>query len=206
MSRKTPGKVAVFDMGNVLVRWDPRNLYTRIFATQVEMEHFLTHVCTPEWNVAQDAGRSWEEAISLATAEHPKYAAEIRAFRERWFEMIGGPIEPNVALLRDLQANGVPTYLISNVAADTLDVLTETFDFLGGFDGVVCSGTERMLKPEPEIFRLFLDRYGVKAQDCIFIDDSAANIATAKGLGFGTVHYGLGTDARSAFAQQGLAV
>jgi len=198
--------IAVFDIGNILLRWDPRNLYTRIFSTRAEMEHFLTVVCPPEWNLEQDRGRGWREGEAEAIARQPAYADAIRAFRSRWHEMLPGAIEENVALLSDLRTAGVETYAITNFAADTFAEAQERFAFLKGFKGIICSGTEGLLKPDPAIFRLFLDRYGLSAAQCAFIDDSAQNIAAAEALGFHTVHYGLGIDARRAFAQLGFPV
>lgn len=198
--------IAVFDIGNILLRWDPRNLYARIFGSRREMEHFLATVLPPEWNLEQDRGRGWPEAEAEAIARHPEYAAAIRAFRARWPEMLAGAIPENVALLADLRAAGVETYAITNFATDTFAEAQEMFPFLKGFKGIICSGQERLLKPDPAIFRLFLDRYGLAAEQCAFIDDSAQNTASAAALGFHAIHFGLGIDARRAFAQLGFPV
>lgn len=198
--------IAVFDVGNILLRWDPRNLYQRIFSDVGRMAFFLDHVCTPEWNIEQDRGRSWADAEAEAIARHPEFTAEIRAYRARWAETVDGPIAANVALLETLRRNGVANYAITNFAADTFAEAQDSFPFLKGFDGVVCSGQEKLCKPGREIFQVLLDRYRLKAEDCLFIDDSAANIATAAAMGFHTIHYGLGLDARGAFAQFGFPV
>lgn len=198
--------IAVFDIGNVLLRWDPRNLYRKLFSDRSRMEHFLTEVCTPEWNLEQDRGRSWAEAEAEAIGRHPGFATEIRAFRARWHETIPGAIEENVALVETLRKKGVATYAITNFAADTFVEAQARFPVLTGFEGIICSGEERLLKPDPAIFELFLARFGVLARDCAFIDDSAANIATAERLGFHVIHYGIGLDARGAFAQLGFPV
>lgn len=198
--------IAVFDIGNILIRWDPRNLYTRIFADRREMERFLTEVLPPDWNLEQDRGRPWAEGEAEAIARHPSYAAAIRAFRARWHEMLPGAIEENVVLLEALRAKGVPTYAITNFAADTFAEAEERFPFLKGFKGVICSGREGLLKPDPAIFELFLQRFGLKAANCAYIDDSAANVTAAEKAGFHAIHFGLGIDACLAFRQLGFPV
>ena len=196
----------VFDVGNVLVRWDPRNLYYRMFDDPAEMEWFLAHVCTGEWNHAQDRGRPWAEAIEAAVREHPRYETHIRAFRGRWHEMVAGLIDRNVRLLEGFRQRGIPTYAITNFAADTFGETQDRFPVLKGFDGIVCSGEEKVCKPEAKIFHILLERYHLKAEDCIFIDDSDRNISQAARLGFRTIHYGLGIDAALAFRQLGLPI
>lgn len=199
-------KVAVFDIGNVLLRWDPRNLYQNVFDDPARMTFFLDKVCTSDWNLEQDRGRSWPAGEADAIARHPEFTAEIRMFRSRWQETLAGPIDANVAVLEALRRKGVPTYAITNFAADTFAEAQGLYPFLTGFDGIICSGVEAICKPDPRIYQLLLARYALKAGDCVFIDDSAVNIAAAGKLGFKTIHYGLGLDARSAFAQLGLPV
>lgn len=196
--------IAVFDIGNVLVRWDPRYLYHKIFTDPAETDFFLSEVCPPAWNLEQDRGRAWEDGIAEAIGRHPGYEPQIKAFRARWQETLGGAIAENVRLLDQLRANGVPTYAITNFAADTFLEAQDLFPFLKGFDGLIVSGREKVCKPDPALYRLLLDRNGLKASDCVFIDDSALNIETAATLGFATIHYGLGLDAAGAFRQFGL--
>lgn len=198
--------VAVFDVGNILLRWDPRNLYQTLIPDPERMRFFLDAVCSMDWNLEQDRGRAWADAEAEVMARHPDFRDEIRAYRARWHEMIPGVIEDNVALLETLRRNGVPTYAITNFAADTFAEAQERFPFLKGFKGIICSGQEGVLKPDAAIYQLLLSRYGLKAGECVFIDDSAANVAAAAKLGFHTVHYGLGLDARGAFRQLGFAV
>lgn len=197
--------VAVFDVGNVLIRWDPRNLYRKLMDTQA-MERFLTEVCTGDWNLEQDRGRSWADAEAEAIARHPDQVANIRAFRARWSEMLNGAIAENVAVLRDIKAAGYPVYAITNFAADTFVDAGKQFPFLTTFDGVICSGQEGVIKPDRAIFDLFLDRFQLAPERCVFIDDSAANIAGARKAGLRTIHYGLGLDARGAFEQAGFRI
>ncbi|WP_230531456.1 HAD family hydrolase [Microvirga roseola] len=182
-------KTVVFDIGNVLLRWDPRNLYRRIFDDEAEMEWFLSNVCTHDWNVEQDRGRDWDEAVALLIKDHPRHEAPIRAFHERWSETVSGVFEEHVALLQRLREAGVPNFCITNFSGPKFILAQQRFPFLAGFDGIVVSGDERLLKPDPAIYRLLLDRYGLEAGDCIFIDDSKANVEGARAVGMYAIHY-----------------
>jgi 2-haloacid dehalogenase len=185
---KVPTKV-VFDVGNVLLRWDPRHLYRKLFIDEARMEWFLANVCTQGWNVEQDRGRGWDEAVALLVERHPEHEPQIRAFHVRWHETIGGVFEDNVALLERLRWAGVPTYCITNFSGAKFAEAKVRFPFLAGFDGVVVSGDERLLKPDPAIYRLLLSRYGLEASDCVFIDDSRANVEAARDVGMQAIHY-----------------
>ncbi len=188
MSNRKP-KTIVFDIGNVLLRWDPRNLYRSVFDDHVEMEWFLSNVCTPDWNLEQDRGRDWDEAVALLVKDHPKHEPAIRAFHERWPETVSGVFEQNVALLQRLRDAGVPNYCITNFSGPKFILAQQRFPFLAGFDGVIVSGDERLLKPDPAIYRLLLDRYGLEADDCVFIDDSRPNAEAARAVGMEAIHY-----------------
>ena len=188
MAVRNPTTV-VFDVGNVLLRWDPRNLYRTIFDDEAEMEWFLSTVCTGQWNQEQDRGRDWEEAVALLVKDYPEHETSIRAFHDRWEETVSGVIAENVALLAALREAGVPNYCITNFSSPKFSLAQQRFPFLAGFDGIVVSGDERLLKPEPEIYRLLLDRYGLKAEDCIFIDDSRANVEGARAVGMHAIHF-----------------
>lgn len=180
----------VFDIGNVLLHWDPRNLYRRIFKTEAEIEHFLTYVLPPEWNIEQDRGRSWHEAEEERIRLFPDFAAEIRAYRTRWIETVPGAVEGTVAILAELKAAGVPLYAITNFAADTLEEAKRHYPFLASsFIDMVVSGQEKLLKPGREIFEVLLRRQKLQAADCVFIDDSRANVAAAEALGFHALHF-----------------
>lgn len=177
-------RCVVFDIGNVLVDWDPRHIYRAVFAGRTEaMEWFLENICTPAWNLEQDGGRSWAAAVGILTARYPEWRAEIDAFDRRWHEMIPDVIEGTVAILADLHRLGVPLYAITNFSSDKFRECRDRFPFFTWFDGVVVSGDERVLKPHGAIFALLLDRYGLAASDCVFIDDNAANVAGAEAVG-----------------------
>jgi len=183
MSTKRP-RIVVFDIGNVLLEWDPRHLYRKIFDDEERMELFLSNVCTVDWNLEQDRGRSWAEAVAERIALHPEWQEEIAAYDTRWLEMVPGAIAGTVAILERLREAGVPTYAITNFSAEKFLVARERFPFLRGFEDVVVSGEVGLVKPDPEIFALFLKRNGLDSGDCLFVDDVAANIATAQAAGF----------------------
>jgi 2-haloacid dehalogenase len=181
--------IAVFDFGNVLLDYDPRHLYRKIFADAGRMEWFLREVCHSAWIRDLDRGRPFAEAVAERIAAHPDLAAEIRAFDTRWLETISGPIAASVAMVEALRRNRVPVYAITNFSAEKFAVAREVFPFLADFDGVVVSGDERLLKPDPAIYRLLLDRYGLAASDCLFIDDMFANVEAARGVGMHGHHF-----------------
>ena len=196
----------VFDVGNVLIRWDPRLLYRDLIPDPERLDWFMQNVCTAAWNIEQDRGRSWEEAVALLVAEHPEWEREIRAYDERWHETVPGIIEDSVATLKELQARGDKVYAITNFSREKWAESLIRFPFLQSFDGVVVSAHERLIKPDPAIFRVLLERYGLAAGDCIFVDDSAKNIAAADGIGMRTVHFVEPIDLRAALRERGLAL
>ncbi len=182
-------KTVIFDLGCVLINWDPVNLYRKLFSDKAEMDYFLTEVCNQAWNLKQDAGRTLKEATAERIALFPRHKAMIEAFYDRWEEMLDGAIEETVTILRELKAKGDPVYALTNWSGETFPVALERFDFLRWFDGIVVSGDEKLAKPDPEIFHRLLDRYNLRPQDCFFIDDSEANIAAAHKIGFDTHHF-----------------
>ncbi len=179
----------VFDIGNVLIHWDPRALYRKIFTSETEVEWFIANVCTHDWNLEQDRGRSFEDAIAEASARHPGHADAIAAYHHRWAETILGPIGGTVAILEDLNARGTPLYAITNWHQDKFRETQAHFPFLGLFRDIVVSGEERLIKPDPAIYRLLLDRNGLEAGDCLFIDDSPKNVAGAEAVGMKAHHF-----------------
>jgi len=179
----------VFDLGGVLIDWDPRYLYRKLLADEAAVEEFLATVCTPEWNTEQDRGRPFAEGVAELVERHPVHAAAITAYHERWTEMLGGDIAGTVELLAELRDTGVPLYALTNWSAETFGIARERYQFLEWFDGVLVSGEERMIKPEPAIFRLLLDRFGLDPGAAFYVDDSPANVAAASELGFDAVRF-----------------
>jgi 2-haloacid dehalogenase len=181
--------VVVFDIGKVLIDWDPRHLYRSMFTDEAEMESFLRDVCARDWILELDRGKPFAEAVVERIALFPHYEKEIRAFDERWHETNRGVIDGSMAILDRLRSDRIPNYAITNFSAEKFEGARKVFPFLDGFDGIVVSGRERLLKPDAAIYDLFLDRYGLKAADCIFIDDSAANVAGAQAVGMHGHHF-----------------
>lgn len=180
-------KTIIFDLGGVLIDWNPRYLYKKIFAAQEEMEWFLANVCTPAWNTRLDAGFPFSAAVAEAKSRYPKYAPQIEAYFLRWEEMMGGPVKGTADVLREVKARGYKIYALSNWSEETFPLAQAKFPFLGEFDGIVLSGTEKLVKPDPAIYARLLEKFGLNAPDCVFIDDNVDNIVAAAELGFETV-------------------
>lgn len=181
--------IVVFDIGNVLIEWDPRHLYRKIFADADRMEWFLTEVCTPDWNLEQDRGRLFADAVALLAKDYPDLAEEIAAYDRRWEEMVPGEIKGSVEILEGLRASGVRNFAITNFSHEKFAQARQRFGFLNGFEGVIVSGEEKVLKPDPAIYRLLLDRYGLVPGDCLFIDDSPKNVEGARAVGMHGHHF-----------------
>ena len=187
--------VVVFDVGQVLIEWYPRHLYRELFDGYEDlMEDFLDRVCTPAWNLEQDRGRPWSEAIAQLSAEHPDCAELIRAYDDMWERMVPDAIPGTPEILAELKARGVPVYAITNFSADKFELTRKRFDFLNGFDGIVVSGQERLVKPDQAIYRLLMDRYGLEPNQCYFIDDNPNNVEAARSVGM-SAHLFLGAEA-----------
>ena len=180
----------VFDLGGVLLDWDPRHLYRKLFGgDEAAMERFLDQVCTPRWHAAQDLGRTTAQACGELAARYPGQAGLIWAWGQRSEEMVAGPIAGSVAILADLKSRGVTCYALSNMEAETFPLRLLRFGFLRWFDGYVISGLEGMAKPDPRIYRLLLERYGLSAGHTLFIDDLAGNVAAARAVGMCAVRF-----------------
>jgi 2-haloacid dehalogenase len=181
--RRDPPSTVVFDLGGVLVDWDPRYLFRQLLPDDAAVEAFLADVCNPEWNAAQDAGRSWAEAVREASERFPEHAELVAAYDERWLETIGGQIDGTVEVLDELRRRGVGLYAITNWSAEKFDLTFPRFDWLAWFDGIVVSGYERIVKPDPRIFQLLVDRHGVDPRAAVYVDDVPANVAAALAIG-----------------------
>lgn len=180
----------IFDLGAVLVDWNPRYLYSKIFATQEEVEHFLENICTSDWNETQDEGRSLAEGTDLLIAQHPQYEAQIRAFYGRWKEMLGGPIQETVEILKKLKDSGrFKLYALTNWSNETFPIALMEYQFLQWFDGIVVSGKEKLRKPHHPFYQLLLDRYNVDKSTSIFIDDNSRNVKAAEEFGIESIHF-----------------
>ena len=187
--RNTETDAVVFDIGGVLLDWDPRHLYRGLIDNEVEMKRFLEEICTSEWHAAHDRGVPVAESCAALAAAHPEYAELINAWGERSEEMIAGPIDGTVEILADLLQKGVRCFALTNMERETYPLRLQRFPFMGWFAGTVVSSHEGVAKPDPEIFRVLLDRFGLQPERTVMIDDSVPNIETAARLGMTAVRF-----------------
>jgi 2-haloacid dehalogenase len=179
-----------FDIGGVLIDWNPRHLYRKVFGPdEAAMERFLAEVCTPAWNARLDAGLPFAEGIAELIRQHPSQAEAIEIYRSRWDEMLEGAFEDTVEIVRELRRANVPVYALSNWSAETYASTRRRFPFLDELDGTLISGEIGVGKPDPAMFRAFLDRFGLVAESTVFIDDSSANVAVARSLGIEAIQF-----------------
>ena len=182
-------QTVIFDLGGVLIDWNPRYLYRKLINNEAEMEHFLSHICTPDWNAQQDAGRTFQEGVAGLIKQYPQYRELIAAYHLRWEETLGGEIKESVAIFRQVKSKRLPVYALTNWSAETFHPTKKKFGFLHEFDGIVVSGEEKVAKPDPRLFHILLERYKIAAVTALYIDDNADNITTAKQLGLHTIHF-----------------
>lgn len=177
----------LFDLGNVLVEWNPAYLYEKIFTNGEQLQYFLENICTGEWHTQQDAGRDIQEATEALVQQHPEWEPQIRAFYSRWKEMFRGAIEGSVEILRELKEKGYKLYALSNWNADLFKQTEADFPFLHLFDGIILSGEVKMVKPNIEIYTLLLHQFSIKPEQALFIDDRKDNIKAAQELGIRSI-------------------
>jgi 2-haloacid dehalogenase len=179
----------VFDLGGVLIDWDPRHLYRKLFADEAEMERFLAEVTTQAWNLEQDRGRPFADAIAQLTREHSDQADLIEAYWSRWPETLGEPFHETVEILAALRATGIRLLALTNWSAETFAFAPPRYPFLAWFEAVIVSGEVELVKPDPAIFQLLVDRHGLEPARTVLIDDSAANVEAANALGFRAIRF-----------------
>jgi 2-haloacid dehalogenase len=186
----------IFDVGNVLIRWDMHNLYRQLFENDAAIASFLDETGLVAENLEFDRGKRFAVGLGELAARFPHHAAALNAFDPRWTDCLDGAIEENVAVLEDLQRAGVPTHAITNFSTEKFPVACRMFPFLTTFDETIVSGAVQLIKPDPAIYRLLLERRNIDPVRAVFIDDSAANIATARSLGLHGIHCTSDTDVR----------
>lgn len=208
MSKPTATRptAVVFDLGGVLIDWNPRHLFRSVFPDdEAAMERFLAEVATPEWNAEQDRGRSWADGLALLVERHPENRAAIEAYGSRWLETIGGPIADSVEILADLRRIGGARLLaLTNWSSETFALARPQFAFLDWFEAIVVSGVERLIKPDPAIFRILAERHGLEPASTVYIDDTAVNVRAAADLGFDAIAFTTPGELRIELARRGL--
>ena len=191
--------VAIFDLGGVVIDWNPRYLYRKLFdGNDRAMEHFLATVCTPSWNELQDGGRTFADACASLKATHPGETELIDAWFKRYDEMLGGEIPGTVEILTEMRSRGITLYALSNWSTETFPIALSRFECLKWFQGVLLSGEVRLLKPGRRIFEVFLKTFAIDPARAIYIDDRRANVEVAASFG---MHGILFTDSRSLRAE-----
>ena len=194
----------IFDFGGVLLEWDPHALYRNFIEQPQQIDQFLAEVGFATWNAEQDRGRPFAEGVAELSRQFPHRAQLIRAYHDHWEDSIVGPIPGSVAILRKLKRAGYPLYGLSNWSAETFPRVRNKYAFFDLLDDIILSGDVKMIKPDPAIFNLLLTRIGYAAHNCLLIDDSRANVVTAKSLGFNTVHFKSPPQLESELQQLGL--
>lgn len=182
-------KNIIFDFGGVVMDWDPRYFFKSYFNDDEKMEYFLENIAQSSWNIEQDRGRPLQEGTDILVAQHPEWEKEIRAYYDNWPVMLRSDIPENVTVLRNLANTNYELFGLTNWSQKTFPYALENYDFFQLFDGkIVVSGDEKLIKPDPKIWHILLDRYQIQAEESVFIDDNSENIRVAGELGFKTVH------------------
>jgi 2-haloacid dehalogenase/putative hydrolase of the HAD superfamily len=189
MTPARPPRALLWDVGNVIVRWNPRTLYAKIFKEPADLDRFLSHVGTLDWHAATDRGVTFADNIAALSAQHPHHAEPIAAWWERWDEMFSGTISETESVIEALAARGVPQFGLTNMSVETWPGVKAMSPAFRHFRDTIVSAEERVIKPEPRIYQIVLERTGLEPSDLLFVDDSAANIAAADALGFHTHHF-----------------
>ena len=195
----------IFDLGGVLIDWDPRKVYRTVFKTEEEIDWFFENICTSDWNENQDAGYPIAKATEELVSKHPEWEKEIKAFYGRWVEMLGGPIQGTVDIFQLLKQN--PTYkfyALTNWSAETFPIALDRFDFLQWFDGRLVSGEEKTRKPFPDFYQKLIDKFSIDPSRAIFIDDNLRNVIAGESMGLQGVHFTDPADLKIKLTESGL--
>lgn len=180
----------VFDVGNVLIHWDPHNLYRKLIPDDTERDYFLNTVCHYDWNLEQDKGRGWQEALEERIGQFPHHEDLIRAYYDRWEEMLDGHVEGAVKLLKELKDGGVPLYAITNFSSEKFEVAKQIFPFLAdSFRDTVVSAEEKLLKPDRRIYEILIERNNLNPSELVFVDDTYKNVLGAQAVGMQALHF-----------------
>lgn len=200
-------KNIIFDFGGVLMDWNPRYFFKDYFNDDEKMEFFLKNVAVDDWNAEQDRGRTLKEGTEILIEKYPDWEKEVRAYYDNWTTMLRSDIPKNVEVLRKLADTDYELFGLTNWSHETFPYALANYDFFELFKGkIVVSGEEKLIKPDPKIWELLLDRYSIKAEESVFIDDNSKNIEAAKTLGFITVHVTEETDLQTELEKLGVVI
>jgi 2-haloacid dehalogenase len=197
-------RAVLFDLGNVLIGWEPRALFSKVIADRARLDYFLEEVCSSGWNHSIDAGKPFLQAVRERQAEMPEYAEYIAMWYDRWDEMVPGALAGTVEILRELKARGTRLYALTNWSKETFPLARARFDFLGWFRDIVVSGDELMAKPDPAFYQLAARRCGLVPERTVFIDDMPVNVEAACALGFDGIRFTGAEPLRAALLERGL--
>ena len=183
-------KAIIWDLGNVLVDWNPQYLFENLIEDEERRMHFFQNICTFDWNENQDEGYPIQKATEELVAKHPEWKEYIEAYYGRWEEMLGGPIHETVDIFRALkQSTDLNHYALTNWSHELFPIALERYEFLHWFDGRVVSGEERMRKPNLDFYRVLLNRYNLAADEVLFIDDNLRNVEAARSIGIESIRF-----------------
>ena len=182
-------KTIIFDFGGVLVDWDPHRMLDAYFGSRQKADWFIANICTGEWNAQMDAGKPFAQGIAELSAEYPEWSKEIQAYFDRWIEMIGGEIPGMLELMKELKQKGYKMYGLTNWSAETFCQVRHKFEVFDMLDGMLVSGEEKMLKPDPAFFQLLVDRFKLNPAECLFIDDNQPNVTGAQLFGLNAIRF-----------------
>ena len=182
-------KNIVFDFGGVLVDWNPHHLYDKYFGSREKAEWFLNNICLYSWNLQMDGGKPFAEGVAELQAEHPEWSEAIAIYHTRWIEMMNGEIEGMASVIRRLKMAGYGVYGLTNWSAETFPMVRDTYPVFQEFDGIVVSGEEHLLKPNEAIYKCLLERYDLQAEESLFVDDNADNVAGARNVGMKAIQF-----------------
>jgi 2-haloacid dehalogenase len=178
----------IFDLGGVLIDWNPSYVFDKMFEDEEQKKHFFENICTSDWNEKQDAGRPLKEATEELVIKHPEWKEYIEAYYGRWEEMLGGPIHGTVEIFKQIKESGkYKLYALTNWSAELFPIALERYEFLHWFDGRVVSGEEKTRKPFPEFYQLILERFRLNVEETLFIDDNTRNAEAAEEMGLKTI-------------------
>jgi 2-haloacid dehalogenase len=195
----------IFDLGGVLIDWNPAYVFDTLIPEEEKRKHFFENICTPEWNEEQDAGRSIKEANEVLIQKHPEWKGHIEAYYGRWEEMLGGPIEETVEVLRQLKDSGrYKLYALTNWSAELFPIALQRYEFLHWFHGRLVSGEEKLRKPATEFYQLLLDRFNFKKEEALFIDDNLRNAEAAETFGIETIRFRNAIQLKAALQEKGI--